>query len=393
MSLTEARKDNVLNPDVDIYLVIDNIFRSNEHWPNSVFDCVILYHDRIPEKFWGLFIKEMFHLVAPGGKLILNVEKQQTKFQAWQLRQRFFNILAPITNYEICETEYSTIHHVEKGKISETKNDILDEIESWTFGLVTNGDRDVWVLDFVQSVISQGIPHYEIIICGKIDTLIHNEALADLAAGNILKFIDFNLMEERGWITKKKNLIAEAAKFANMAIFHDRYELDKSWFLGMKKYGNNFEVLSCVNVTKEGERSEDWSRYPDNILATTLDRGWLARESKIIPSFPILMDYRDWDENVFIPGGMIIIKKYVWRKVKWDERLYWNEQEDVWLSHMQCFFGIISRFNIHSRVIVKSKRGNTKITLKYSPIKRGLPSPFLRYALSQFKGVFKRLIK
>lgn len=393
MNVTQSRKESILNPDASVYSKINNLFRSHEIWPNSVYEVIFLQHDKIPDKFWGLFIKEMFYLVAPGGKIVLNVGKKQTKFEAWHVRQRFFSLLEPISDYQALESKHETSHQIVKG----TKTDVLDactdDIESWSFGLITNGDRDAWVIDFIQSVINQNIPNYEIIICGKVDKLIRNDVFVKLLTRGIMKVIDFNFRSERGWITKKKNLIAENAKYANMAIFHDRYELDKNWYLGMRRYGNNFEILSCVNTTIDGERSEDWSRYPENIAAATLSKGWVSRSSKIFPSYPIFMDYRDWDENVFIPGGMILIKKKVWQKNKWDERLYWNEQEDVWLSHMQCYLGLICRFNANSRVIVKSQRGNNKITIKYSPNKRGLPSPLLRFALSQCKGIFRRLIK
>ncbi|CAI1853633.1 Uncharacterised protein [Serratia fonticola] len=393
MNVTQSCKESILNPDVSVYSTINNLFRSHEIWPNSVYEVVFLQHDKIPDKFWGLFIKEMFYLVAPGGKIILNVGKKQNKFEAWHVRQRFFNLLEPISDYQALESEHETSHQIVKGTKTDVPDAFPDDIESWSFGLITNGDRDAWVIDFIQSVINQKIPNYEIIICGKVDKLINYGVFARLLSSGIIKVIDFNFRSERGWITKKKNLIAENAMYANMAIFHDRYELDENWFLGMKRYGNNFQVLGCVNITTDGERSEDWSRYPENIAAATILRGWNTKDVKILPSYPIFMDYRDWDENVFIPGGMIIIKKDVWRKVKWDERLYWNEQEDVWLSHMQYFYGIICRFNVNSRVIVKSKRGNNKITLKYSSSKRGLPSPLLRYVLSQCKGIFRRLIK
>ena len=46
----------------------------------------------------------------------------------------------------------------------------------------------------------------------------------------ILYIISFTEKDDLGWITRKKNLIAETAKFENLAIVHDRIFFETDWY-------------------------------------------------------------------------------------------------------------------------------------------------------------------
>jgi len=104
----------------------------------------------------------------------------------------------------------------------------------------------------------------------------------------------------------------------------------------MKKYGNNWEVISTP-ILKDGKRTYDWLtlKYPlENIKS-----GWFLGSH---------LDYSDWDKWIYIDGGVIILKKYVWEKVPWDESRYYAEAEDSKLSHDQTRYGFITRLNPYS---------------------------------------------
>jgi hypothetical protein len=148
----------------------------------------------------------------------------------------------------------------------------------------------------------------------------------------------------------------------------------------MQQYGNNFEVLSCSNVDLVGNRSEDWSIYGESklCLATSLQKQLTFRNTK----FPILLEHKDWDETLFIPGGSVILKKNIWEKCKWDERLHWGEEEDVYLSHLQIFRGIIPRFNVESTHITFEQRGNNGYSITFNSKKRGIVNKPMRYCAS-----------
>ena len=329
-------------------------------------------------KFYKLLLKEWFDCLQVNGTLYISIEKENNILNNWGLRQVIFGLLNEYIEYDSEVVDNITVHKVTKTKSTKVKD---DEITKWSFGIVTNGIRLENISKLIDSIIEQNIPSYEIIICGKVDTLF----LKKYKNINIV-YIEFTQRDKLGWITKKKNLICEKAKYNNIAVFHDRFILDKDWYKGMQKYGNNFEVLSCSNIDLEGNRSEDWSLYGKNkiYLYSHTDKNFLFRKN----NFPVLLDYRDWDETLFIPGGSIIIKKNIWKKVKWDERIHWMEEEDVLLSHILIFEGKIPRFNIYSKLITLERRGNLKYKIIYKQTARGNVNLMLNYFVSK---IFKRI--
>ncbi len=199
-------------------------------------------------------------------------------------------------------------------------------MDEWTFGIITNGKKKEQLARIIQSIRNQKIPHYEIIICG---TYLETP-------GPDMVYIHFTEKDDKGWITKKKNLIAEKARYENMAIIHDRIYFNPGWYKGMQRYGNDFDVLSC-RITFNGERAFDWltQLYPyDDIRSTWFLGGYL--------------DYKADDAWTYVDGGMIIMKKSAWKKAKWDEKLFWNQREDAKLSMDQHRKGIRIQFNPHA---------------------------------------------
>lgn len=111
-----------------------------------------------------------------------------------------------------------------------------DSMSKWTFGIITNGNRNEWVDELVETIISQNVPEFEIIICGKFETS---------RVDSRIRYVPFNKRTKLGWICKKKNLIIEHARHQNILILHDRYVLDANWYQEMVKWGNNFEFATC----------------------------------------------------------------------------------------------------------------------------------------------------
>lgn len=202
----------------------------------------------------------------------------------------------------------------------------IDDINAWTFGIITNGKKMDQLQKILESIRALEIPQYTIIICGTYPGTIEKD----------MQYIQFTKKDNKGWITKKKNLIAEASPYENMVIIHDRIFFTKNWFKGMKKYGNDFDVLSC-KISYQGRRAYDWitTLYPyDDVRSTWFQGGYL--------------DYKADDAWTYLDGGLIIMKKSVWKKAKWDETLFWNDREDVKLSTDQHRKGIRIAFNPYS---------------------------------------------
>lgn len=205
-----------------------------------------------------------------------------------------------------------------------------DSMDRWSFGIITNGKKDAQVDRIIVSILALRIPRCQIIVCG---TYSNRKKYK-------IDYVHFTRKDERGWITRKKNLIAEHARHENMVILHDRLVFDRGWYAGMKKYGNYFEVLSCVQQLEgTGERVGDWAMmgvpYAPQDSVFDLAAGYI--------------EYRDWDPDMFIPGSLYIMKKSVWEKAPLNEHLFWAEEEDCELCWRYQRLGIVPRFNTYSK--------------------------------------------
>lgn len=283
-------------------------------------------------KFYPILLKEWFYLVKQDGFLVIDykpnkiLDFQKLEETMWWLWQGAYDILyhGPAEKSDFREAPVSKGYDrfICKKIISTEIPD--DNINSWTFGIITKGERDDWLEEIIQSIKDQKIPNYEIIICGTYRDRKEKD----------FKYIPFFDRDERGWITRKKNLIAKEAKYENICIVHDRIVFDKDWFKGMKKYGNCFDVL-CNQQSLKGSslQTGDWLTYGYDKLNSPYGISKLR--------------YNDWDRFVYMGGQLSIMKKSVWQKCPWNETLYWGE-EDVELSFRFRDAGFLIRFNPYS---------------------------------------------
>ena len=199
-------------------------------------------------KFYKIVLKEWWFYLKQWWKIILDF--QSNKILSFSKLIRVLNLFFQ-KNYSL---KYFDLWN-ENIRIEITKDISIrnenDVMENWTFGIITNWMRVEWIEEAIQSILKQKIPNFEIIICWKlIDTSIIEKYN--------LKYIEFTEKDEIWWITKKKNLVVENAKYENLMIMHDKIILDDNWYNWMQKYWNHFESLSCVTKNSEGKRYSDW---------------------------------------------------------------------------------------------------------------------------------------
>jgi tRNA A37 methylthiotransferase MiaB len=108
----------------------------------------------------------------------------------------------------------------------------------FTFGIITTG-KDEYIQKIVDSIHSQKIPHYEIIVVGKCnikDPYLYN--------------VPFDEKCRKAWITKKKNIICKMAKYENICNY-----------IHLPVQSGNTEVLARMNRAY----TREW--YLDRIAA------------------------------------------------------------------------------------------------------------------------------
>ena len=223
---------------------------------------------------------------------------------------------------EKIKTSEGGIIVLEKIKNVLEKNDSIDK---WTFGIITNGSKEDVLENQIDSILALNVPNFEIIICGPYNPKTKYK--------KFVKTIPFK--PKIAWITLKKNLICKKAKYENLVITHNRFNFDKNWHEGMKKYGNFFEVIVCKILSPSGKRAGDWITH-----GTDIRNQWVNQMG--------LLQYKDWDENLVINGSFHILKKAVWKKCPWDDSLIYGQSEDDKLSLDFHRKGIVPRFNLYS---------------------------------------------
>ncbi len=79
---------------------------------------------------------------------------------------------------------------------------------NFTFGIITCGQNDHYLLELIKSIYQQQIENYEIIIVGS--TTVQDD--------NII-YVNFDETIKNGWITKKKNIICQLASIKILYLF------------------------------------------------------------------------------------------------------------------------------------------------------------------------------
>jgi hypothetical protein len=123
----------------------------------------------------------------------------------------------------------------------------------WTFGICYS--KTTYIDRIIKSIHNQaGLTpnNFEIILIGP-----SKENLNHHGASNI-KNIVFEESIRPAWITLKKNLIVQNAKFENICITHDYVGFCENWFIGYEKFGYDWDV--CMNPVRmeNGLRHRDW---------------------------------------------------------------------------------------------------------------------------------------
>ncbi len=187
---------------------------------------------------------------------------------------------------------------------------------------------------------------------------------------SLVRIIDFDETIKPAWITKKKNVIGHAAKYNNICLLHDYYELESGWLRGFKSIPDNWNILLNKVHTYEGYRHSDWLVHPDR-MQEWIDNvpGVNERLMKLAPhengpKFISGLPYstRDLTHVQYISGGYVILKKEILEKVPMNEDLTWGQGEDIEWSNRLAKSGYLYNFNDDMHVICQ-KPGKWKLTI------------------------------
>jgi hypothetical protein len=199
-----------------------------------------------------------------------------------------------------------------------------------SFGILSSDDSEN--LDLItQSIIDQKIPYFEIINVGpkRID-------------GHNVTNIFSQELEERQWITKKKNLITKMAKYDWIVMLKDYIILEHGWYKETCEFlkNNNADIIMNVIINNRRRRCIDWVWNNPNL-----------KEGRNV-------NYKITNHpKMFIPGAFVCGKRSVLSKIMFDEKIVGlNRQSDVeWSNRVLKEFTY--KFNQNAVCKIFTKRG------------------------------------
>ncbi len=186
----------------------------------------------------------------------------------------------------------------------------MSEKQGISFCIITGGQRPDRIDTLIKSIKAQSVPSYEILVCGR-----HRPDPGII-------YTEKAHWADRAEVSKMRNFNAAGAQYDTIIILDDDVEFTPDWWRNIRAV-QNFDILGCEGLDGNGDRWWDWQKMErGNPLAG-----------------PVLLDYTETDHDVYISGYFMMIKKQVWKAVKFDENRRNYQHDDVDFCHRALDLG------------------------------------------------------
>lgn len=284
--------------------------------------------------------------------------------------------------YEISCVTYGNLllEDYQTGKVSKRKYRKIraslaenDNINSWTFGIVSDGRKNNRILQIIKRISDLEIPKYEIIICGP--------SPSDILPDNVTVINDSSFYKDKRIpLCKKKNAIITAAKYENLVVIHDRIMISIHWFDQILKHGNYFDAIipEILDEETESKHIVDCPIYKEKTFGKHYKREYGVK----------------WSEKLYMDGAIMIIKKTVAMNNLLREYLHWGEKEDVDFSKRLYLNGAFIELNhsIKTTSMTYKRKGGNDPSLFKQLLKRPFSYPKWLFNYSKEKYLLYKYI-
>ena len=270
---------------------------------------------------WKIILDEAIRLLKENGKLIIRMY-ETADYTVPMIK----NFLGRNVNLEV-EIDYES--HVDNCYIIvfniKRLNFEIYQDKSWTFAMLTNGQKDDVVVKFLESIRENESQKSQIIISGPKKDIYDKY---DVEYLDLSKYRDNEYAE----ISKKKNDIAKMATGANILMAHDRYYLDKNFFRDFEKFGYDFDFLAIKQISDIDNKEYPFYCYNYNQPLNHTHVGYSNCYSKIF-------------NTQYVNGGLMVFKTSTLKKIEFNDLIFWNQKEDVEISYEFMDKSVIPRVN------------------------------------------------
>ncbi|WP_150137426.1 hypothetical protein [Candidatus Enterovibrio altilux] len=200
-------------------------------------------------------------------------------------------------------------------------------LDEWTFGIPV-GPNDASMLNILISrILKLGILKFEIILCG--------QPGVEFKYKDKVRIVGKDILNPLVHITKKKNIIAQEAKYKNLCILHDRVLLPCNFIQAIEELGDVFPIFSFQSIYIRDKLGLLLTRYSDygyidmNQLLLGNNNKFSNKLDYIDRSFFMFANPKRYNSNRYLTGSIYICKTKLWNQIKQDESLFWSEYEDI----------------------------------------------------------------
>ena len=172
-----------------------------------------------------------------------------------------------------------------------------------SFCIITDGKEPTKLYNEIVSICDLRIPFYEILVGGKIP----DETQYFTGTHNV----DLEEYAKAGRLGAMRNALCRRAQGDILVVADDDMVFHDDFYTGILWHENKFDVLACRLLNPDGTRFWDWATYKG-------------------PNGHALIDYNVSNyEDVYVSGGLITMKRYVFDECQWDENLGFYQNEDI----------------------------------------------------------------
>lgn len=312
--------DGLRRPVLDISAPVDNMFRLG---PTLGFETspIIVTTGLRTSRFAAVLFWEVLHALAVDGVWIdideaARCSQPRHGFDDYLRREYFSDCLTVAAIDEREGLLVQTFRKTRETLLASTIDDC-----GWTFGILTSGPSPQ-AARMAAAVLELNLPNVEIVFCGPRPAGVPNDPRVSA--------IDLDAPEARGWITRKKNLIADRARYDNLCLLHDRYVITPDWADALDAYGQCYSFLTFPQVYYADVNQRFPQRYPDYQLLAQEHGIRGALTSGVYDADRVFHpDYDDFSETAFCCGGIYLARRSLWNLVRQNEALFHCEWEDI----------------------------------------------------------------
>lgn len=233
------------------------------------------------------------------------------------------------------KVEHKDDHQIVFCKTAPLPAQLDSGLERWSFCIPTGSGDPIGLNIVVKRILELNVPEMEILLCGRPDK--------NFLYWDKVRIVGEDIPAPPVWITRKKNRLAQEARYENLCILHDRVFLPSNFMEALRNFGDHFPFtafqslwfddllnLSPVRYSDYGCATEH--HLSDRIVADKGDKTSLFTESL----FPDIEKQQFRNSNPlrnqygsYLTGSLYIVKRQVWLHTPQDEGLFWAEFEDI----------------------------------------------------------------